>query len=88
MNVVAKNVAGEISAQPHTIYIDLGPVYTEIGDVTCGGSPHRSCKGDQIKMRDFMDRWVTSPTWVPPPCKQALSMLVPILYNFAQIANK
>ena len=44
-----------------------------------GGSPHLSCKRDQIKMRDHMDRWVTppkrvtSPTWGPPPsCKQAL----------------
>ena len=45
-----------------------------------GGSPHLSCKRDQIKMRDYMDRRVTppkrvtSPTWSPPPpCKQALS---------------
>ena len=51
----------------------------QIGAVTCGGSPHVSCKRDQIKMRDYMDRrvttpkWVTSPTWgPPPPCKQAL----------------
>ena len=51
----------------------------KIGDVTCGGSPHLSCKRDQIKMRDYMDRrvipprWVTSPTMGPlPPCKQAL----------------
>ena len=43
------------------------------------GSPHLSCKCDQIKMRDHMDRWVTppervtSPSWGPPPlCKQAL----------------
>ena len=52
----------------------------QIGEVTCGGSPHLSCKRDQIKMRDYMDRRVTppkrvtSPTWdPPPPCKQALS---------------
>ena len=52
----------------------------QIGEVTCGGSPHLSCKGDQIKMRDYMDRrvtatWqVTSPTWgPPPPCKQVIS---------------
>ena len=51
----------------------------KIGDVTCGGSPHLSCKRDQIKMRDYMDRrvisprWVTSPTRGPlSPCKQAL----------------
>ena len=37
-----------------------------------GGSPHLSCKRDQIKMRDYTDRWVTppkrvtSPTWGPP----------------------
>ena len=57
----------------------------QIGEVTCGGSPHLSCKGHQIKMRDYMDRrvtppWrVTSPTWgAPPPCKQALRLEVEI----------
>ena len=51
----------------------------QIGEVTCGGSPHLSCKRDQIKMRGYMDRRVTPPkrvtlpTWgLPPPCKQAL----------------
>ena len=28
---------------------------TQIGEVTCGGSPHLSGKRDQIKMRDY--RW-------------------------------
>ena len=43
----------------------------QIGEVTCGGSPHLSCKRDQIKMRDYMDRRVTPPervtssTWGP-----------------------
>ena len=37
------------------------------------GLPHLSCKHDQIKMRDYMERRVTSPTWgSPPPFKQAL----------------
>ena len=52
---------------------------TQIGGVTCGESPHLTCKRDQIKMRDFMDRRVTPPkritlpTWgPPPPSKQAL----------------
>ena len=52
----------------------------QIGEVTCGWSPHPSCKRDQNKKRDFMDRWVTPPkrvnppTWAPPPpCKQALN---------------
>ena len=52
----------------------------QIGEVTCGGSPHLSCKRDQIKMRDYMDRRVTPPkrvtslTWgPPPPYKQALN---------------
>ena len=41
------------------------------GDVTCGESLHLPCKRDQIKMRDYMDRRVTtpkrvtSPTWGP-----------------------
>ena len=46
----------------------------QIGEVTCCGSPHLSCKRDQIKMRNYIDRRVTSPNWgTPPPCKQALS---------------
>ena len=45
----------------------------QIAEVTCGWSPHLSCKGDQIKNQDYMDRRVTSPTWgSPPQCKQAL----------------
>ena len=54
----------------------------QVGDVTCGGSPHLTCKRDHIKMRDYMDRRVTlpkrvtSPTWGPPAsCKQALSVV-------------
>ena len=44
----------------------------QIGEVTCGGSLHLSCKRDQIKIRDYMDRRVTPTTWeAPPPCKQA-----------------
>ena len=46
-----------------------------------GGLPHLSCKHDQIKIRDYMERRVTpprratSPTWgPPPPCKQALKL--------------
>ena len=45
------------------------------------GSSHWSCKRDQIKMRDYMDRrvtpakWATMLTWAPPPrCKQALKV--------------
>ena len=52
----------------------------QTGEVTCGESPHLTCKRDQIKMRDNMDRRVTPtkrvalPTWGPPPlCKQALN---------------
>ena len=48
----------------------------QVGEVTRGGSPHLSCTRDQIKMRDYMNRRVTSPTWSPPPpCKQALKAL-------------
>ena len=39
--------------------------------------PHLSCKRDQVKMRDYMDRRITSPPWgPPPPCKQALKLLL------------
>ena len=34
---------------------------SQVGEVTCGGSLHLSCKRDQIKMRDYMDRQVTPP---------------------------
>ena len=57
----------------------------QIGEVTCGGSPHLSCKRDQIKIGDYVDRrvtpskQVTSPTWGPPlPCKQAQRLLLSI----------
>ena len=58
---------------------DGGP---RVGEVTSGGSPHLSCKYDQINMRDYMNRRITPPkrvtlpTWGPsPPCKQALNQL-------------
>ena len=48
----------------------------KVGEVTCGGSPRLSCKGDEMKMRDYMDRWITSPTrGPPPPRKQAQNIL-------------
>ena len=37
----------------------------QIGEGTCRGSPHLSCKGDQIKMRDYMDRRVTHQSGLP-----------------------
>ena len=54
----------------------------QVGQVTCGESPHLPCKRDQTKMKNYMNRRVTppkrvtSPTWGPPrPCKKALSGL-------------
>ena len=65
----------------------------QIGEVTWGGSPHVSCKRDQLKMRDYMDRRVTPPkritlpTWgSPPPCKQALRLFF-LWYLPARTAN-
>ena len=68
-----------------------------VGDVTCGGSPHQSCKGDQIKMRDYMymdwqvtpPKHVTSPNWGPsPPCKQALRFVsVNVLLVLSPVQN-
>ena len=57
----------------------------EIGEVTCGGGespppPPIMYKCDQIKMRENMDRRVTTPKRLPhlwgasPTCKQALSL--------------
>ena len=39
----------------------------QIGEVTCGGSPHLLFKRDQVKMRDYMDRRVTPPKCVTSP---------------------
>ena len=36
--------------------MEVGDPRYEVGEVTCGWSPHLSCKRDQIKMRDSMDR--------------------------------
>ena len=33
----------------------------QVGEVACGVSPHLSCKRDQIKVRDYMDRRDTPP---------------------------
>ena len=44
-----------------------GGGWPQVGEVTGGGSPHLSCKHDQIKVREYMDRQVTSPAWGPPP---------------------
>ena len=56
----------------------------QIGEVTCSGSPHLSCKRDRIKMRDCIDSRVTQPkrvtsppTWgPPPPCKQTFRIVM------------
>ena len=37
----------------------------QVGEVKYGGSPHLSCKRDQIKMRDYMDRRVTHQSRLP-----------------------
>ena len=37
----------------------------QIGEVTCGRSPHLSCKRDQMKMRDYVDRRVTHQRGLP-----------------------
>ena len=52
----------------------------QLGEVIRAGSPHLSCKRNQIKMRDCMDRRVTPPKGatspacgLSPSCKQAIS---------------
>ena len=67
---------------------DGGP---QIGEVTGDGSPHLTCKHDQIKVRDYMNRrvtppkWVTSPTWGHPrPCKQVLKLFPVVCWNVWQ----
>ena len=41
----------------------------QIGEVTCDVSTHLSCKRDQIKMRDYMDRRVTLSPRVTSPTR-------------------
>ena len=55
----------------------------QIAEVTCGESPHLTCKRDENKMKDYMDRRVTPPKQVtsstrgpPPPCKHALNLYI------------
>ena len=48
----------------------------QTGEVTCGGSPHPSCKRDE--MRDYMDRRA---------CKQALNLWNDIDYGNALMTN-
>ena len=40
----------------------VGP---QIGKVSCGGLPHPTCKRDQIKIGEYMERRVTPPKQVP-----------------------
>ena len=56
---------------PPDYYMKLGACLhggggPQVGEVACSGSPQPSCKRDQIKMRDYMERRVTSPTWGRP----------------------
>ena len=68
----------------------------QVGEVTCGGLPHLTCKHDHIKVRDKMDRQVTPskqvtfPIWgTPLPCKQALShfLFVHLPYRAFQLGH-
>ena len=47
------------------LHASAGP---QVGEVTCGESVHLSGTRDKTKIRDYMDRRVTSTTWgsLPP----------------------
>ena len=61
----------------------MGVGGTQIGEVTCGGSPHLSCKRDQIKMRDYVDRRVTYQSGLPHlPGVPHLYMNRPLEFSF------
>ena len=58
----------------------------QIGEVTCGGSPHLSCKSDQIKMRDYMDRRLTPPSGLPHlPGVPHLHVNTPLVLNILDL---
>ena len=67
---VLKGIKENVSFKAPTIFDSiqhLGPVYMEVGDP-------RSCKRDQGKMRNYINRRVPSPTQgLPLQCKQALT---------------
>ena len=56
-----------LNCKQNSRLLSLGGGGPEIGDVTCIGSLHLSCKRDKIKMRDYMDREVTPPKQVTSP---------------------
>ena len=72
-NKLIARVLSGLKSPADTSACFLGGGGPQIGEVTCGGSPHLTCKRDHIKMRDYMDTWVTprlrvtSPTWGSPP---------------------
>ena len=69
----------EVSKIPNASIRDLGPVYMEVGDPR---SPHLSCKRDQIKMRDYVDRRVTHQSGLPHlPGVPHLHVNRPLDYN-------
>ena len=57
--------------QPSVLWLSIVTfnIVTGLADraTRLGGSLHLSCKRDQIKMRDYMDRRVTSPKRVTSP---------------------
>ena len=68
---------------------------TQVGQPACSynlskWSSHLSCKRDQIKMRDYMDRRVNSPTWgLLLPCKQALILsYIPLTLTTRKVPEK
>ena len=55
----------------------------QVGEVTCGGSPHLTCTMIKSKREIIWTAELTAtlPTWGPPPrCKQALTQTVTRLY--------
>ena len=55
----------------------------QVGEVTCGGSLHLSCKRDQIKIRDYYGQ-----VCPPPPWKQALSPFSKTRINTKSLIRK
>ena len=60
----------------HEINLQLRACLHGGGGPQVGGVTHLSCKRDQIKRRDYIDKRVTSPTWgSPPPYKRLISCM-------------
>ena len=84
----------KINSRTHMYLFMTGLPYRADRATRLSGSPHLSCKRDQNKIRNHMDRRVTprrrvtSPSWGPPPaCKLALNQILTLSKFVVVVCN-